>query len=546
MSSGFRLVTNKSRAEDAQATFTFAGLCKNLVPDKPDELDPPPPPPSKETLRKRVVKIHRDLETADDRGLFTARARLTVRIYRFFVLLFAGITRTELTRRAAALTYTTILSIFPLLAVITASASVFYTPEKEQELMGWIEKQFLPTMEVEDEEEPIPLTEEEYQLFEQREKASQNLRSMISGISQKFRDNAAKVGVFGFIGLLLTCGLLYYSIESVVNMTWQTEHRSRIAQTITSFITVLVFAPIILALSVTSSTVAIMLLSPETPEATEQVSPAAQETQGADGAAGAPKKKEVSKTLQKVRSVTRNFGFLLPYISLLLNAVILGLAYSFLPKTKVFLRYSFLGGLITAILWQVARQLFVIYIGASSTNKTLADALGVSVIFLIWIYITWMILLLGNLLVFTMQNYEMLWAERRTGEQMLLDARLLVAMMVVLGRHFMHTGGGYSEVDIRARLGLQQRQFDQLMKPLRDSGLVTGLANDSYQIAHPPEQIAVRDILALGCDISALPVSKKARAAALGSFDWLQNQSLQQVGETTLAELLESTPGKAA
>ncbi|HMZ52120.1 MAG TPA: hypothetical protein PK988_07625, partial [Candidatus Sumerlaeota bacterium] len=103
-----------------------------------------------------------------------------------------------------------------------------------------------------------------------------------------------------------------------------------------------------------------------------------------------------------------------------------------------------------------------------------------------------------------------------------------------------------SEVDIRARLGLQQRQFDQLMKPLRDSGLVTGLANDSYQIAHPPEQIAVRDILALGCDISALPVSKKARAAALGSFDWLQNQSLQQVGETTLAELLESTPGKAA
>ncbi|MEO8377818.1 MAG: YhjD/YihY/BrkB family envelope integrity protein, partial [Candidatus Sumerlaeota bacterium] len=240
-----------------------------MAPTTPDDLELDPPLPDKPGITKRVARFHRNLETLDDHGLFNAQARISVRIYRFFLLLWAGIRRIEMPRRASALTYTTILSIFPLLAVISSSASFFYTPAKEQEFMSWIEKQFLPSMEIPEDEVFIPLTEEEFLAHEQQQKTSQNLRNMISSISQKFRDNAASVGVFGFIGLLATCGLLYYSIESVVNMTWQTEHRSRFAQTITSFITVLVFAPIILALSVASSTVAIMLLSPEVAEQAE-------------------------------------------------------------------------------------------------------------------------------------------------------------------------------------------------------------------------------------------------------------------------------------
>ncbi|MEO8377279.1 MAG: hypothetical protein ABI579_06385, partial [Candidatus Sumerlaeota bacterium] len=128
--------------------------------------------------------------------------------------------------------------------------------------------------------------------------------------------------------------------------------------------------------------------------------------------------------------------------------------------------------------------------------------------------------------------------EKRTGEQMLLDARLLVAVMIVLGRRFTHTGGGYSELDIRTRLGLRQQQFEQLITRLTDHGFVTTLTHEGYQIAHPPEKIPVRELLALGCDISALPISQKARSAALASFDWLQTQSLEMSGNTTLADLL--------
>ncbi|MCC6545554.1 YihY/virulence factor BrkB family protein [Candidatus Sumerlaeota bacterium] len=534
------------------------------LPPADDDQEHHATPVGKPGLKKRVTRFHRHLETVDDHGLFNAQARISVRIYRFFVLLLGGLSRIEIPRRAAALTYTTILSIFPLLAVFSASASLFYTPEKEQEFMGWIEKQFLPSVEMdEEEEEPILLSEDDYYLHETRNEASQNLRSMISSISQKFRENAASVGVFGFIGLLVTCGLLYMSIESVVNMTWRTEHRARFSQTLTSFITVLVFAPIILAVSVTSSTVAIMLLSPEVAAQAEAAPTKEKAKEGArDDASGgksaaavtAGKKSEISGTLRRVRSVTRNFGFLLPYISVFMNAFILGLAYNFLPKTKVYLRYSFVGGLITAVLWQVARQLFVVYINFSSTNRTLVDALGVSVIFLLWIYITWLILLLGNLLVFTMQNYELLWAERRTGEQMLLDSRLLVAVMIVLARRFTHTGGGFSEMDIRTRLGLQQRHFDQIILRLVNNGFVTVLARDAgYQIAHPPEKIPVREILAAGCDISALPISRKAKSVALGSFDWLQDTGLKQAGDATLADLLiavtataEQVPSAAA
>ncbi len=494
------------------------------------------------TLRERARRLHEALKDLEVEALHQRGKRIAVFIYRFALLIWDGVMRTELPRRASALTYTTILSIFPLIAVISSSASFFYTPEKEQEFMHWIEKQLLPSMEVQ--EHPMVMSETEAALFAQQEAVSQNIRAVFTAVSQKFRDSAAGVGVFGFIGLLVTIGVLYYSIESVVNMTWQTQHRWRWTQTLTSFITVLVFAPVVLALSLTSSTVAIMLLSPDE-KAPAKIAPPLPDGPAVPAAASTAmavaEPRPVSPFVRKIRLITTNFGFLVPYISMFLNALLLGMAYSFLPKTKVYWRYAFLGGLLAAITWQLARSLFVYYVVLSAVNRTLADALGVSVIFLLWIYITWTILLCGNLFVYTLQNFESLWAEKRTGEQMLLDVRLVVAVMLLLARRFLAQGGGYTESEIRLRIGLRQEQFGQIARRLERGGFITPLANEGYQIAHPPDQVRVRELLGIGCDLGLLPVARRGKGVVGDALRKLQEQTLQFAGDVTLADLASQT-----
>lgn len=493
----------------------------------------------KPTLIERVRGFHQGLTGLVDpeqRG-----RRYGAFVYRFILLVLDGISRTELTRRAAALTYTTILSIFPLLAVVSSSASFFYTPEKEAEFMGWIENQLLPSLE--GDANPETMTAREKQMFEQQQAMSNNVRTLFANVSNKFRESAAGVGVFGFIGLLVTCGLLYYSIESVVNLTWQTGHRGRWTQTLTNFITVLVLAPIIIGLSITSSTVALMLLEPEekpmesVPAMTALTETAPVDT-GTDAAPAAAVKKP-SRTLQRIRSITTNFGFIVPYISMILNAIILALAYSFLPKTKVYFRYALIGGLLASVLWQGARVLFVYYVFMSSVNRTLADALGVSVIFLIWIYITWTILLLGNVIVYTSQRFETLWAEKKTGEQMLLDGRLMLAAMVLLARRFERKGGGYTDDELQLRLGLRDDQLRQLIARLVGGGMIVPIEGGGYQVAHPLDRIRVGEILELGCDLRTLPAARRGKSPLRGVFEWLQDRTIILAGEATLLDLLK-------
>lgn len=545
-------------------------------------------------MKRRVSSFHGRMTEADLRSVKDKRTFAGLWIYRFGMIMTAEIQRTELTRRAAALTYTTILSLFPLLAVITASLSLIYTPEKQKDLFSYIERQFLPSMNA-DNDIPLILRSDVRANIEAQQEKGENIRHFFADVSEKFRNSAGGVGIFGFIGLLVTGGLLYYSIESVVNQTWREEDRARWVQTITNFIVILVLAPIILALSITTTTIAYSFLDPKYVEkleaaqdavqevkkakeaqdaqdaaaakaATMQEAAAAAEPENSDyagpflpkadvpaepKAAAAPKVADVptSHTVKlpiggttmrdRIRQFTVNFGFILPLLPVLINVLILTCAYAFLPKTRVQFLPALVGGLTASLLWELAKYLFVFYIYGSAVNRTLAGAFGLSILFLIWVYITWVILLLGNLLVYVVQNFDGIWSELRTGGEIMLDSRLYLATMLLLARRFTQVGGGYTELELRARLGLNQVEFRRILHRLVRGGFISPLANDSYQVAQPPERILVRSLLQQGCNLSQLPVVKRGRSSLTRLFENLEERTLGLCGDSTLADLLQ-------
>jgi uncharacterized BrkB/YihY/UPF0761 family membrane protein/DNA-binding IscR family transcriptional regulator len=551
---------------------------------------------AKPTLLNQAMAIHDRLSQGNLEDIHDLKRRVGFRVYRFGVLLITEINRTELTRRAAALTYTTILSLFPLLAVISAFAAQFYTQEKESQFMSYIEQQFLPS--VDDMNMPLIgfINDEPVEELKEQQKKVQDLRQFFSDASNKFRENAGGVGIFGFIGLLVTAGILYYSIESVVNLTWQ-EGVGQWTRTLTNFVTTLVFAPIVIGLSIAATGLAYTLLDPnlDDEKAVEEVVEAVsgkdivpKEVAEADAALeeGAPpvvdvefemgppspeiqqemmkqlaesrvedttegsatpeeeeieteNVREISPTLLKINQITKHFSFMVKLIPALVNTLLLALAYAFLPKTKVRFRWALLGALIAALLWEVARYLFVYYLYWSSVNRSLADAFGLAVVFLIWVYITWLILLLGNLLVYLMQNFGELWNERRTGPEAVLDSRLYLAVMILLGRQFIVHGGGYTQHDLRLRLGINQEEFRRIIARLVRSGHVSTLKDGTYMVAHPPEQTRARDLLAQGCNLSALPIARRGRTAMSRLFDNLEQRLLDLCDDKTLLDLIQ-------
>lgn len=514
-------------------------------------------------LMRKAFDFHNWVKTVEPEELLDRTRYVEVQLYRFVLVLFAGIARTEIPRRAAALTYTTILSIFPLLAVVTSVAAIFYTEEKEQEFIIMLENQLLPSGQglVAD---PATMTEEELEMIQSQEEFAERFRAFFTEVSGSFRQSAGGVGLAGFIGLLLAGGFLYYSIESVVNETWQTTHRGRWTRTLTNFITILVLAPIVIGMSVTSTTVATALLDegPDIarPPAIQQEEPEQEQDSGVmheeDEAApegdareedngpvvtavdNGPIPESMHGTVERVRVVTTRLGFLLPLVPIFLNGLVLAVAYSFLPNVKVYFRYALLGGFLAAIMWEGARYVFFYYVYMSFINRTLADALGASVVFLIWIYITWIIMLLGSLIVYTAQNLAQLWAERRSGEHLYLDGRLVVGTMVLLARRFTGSGGGMTEQELRLGLGLRSDQFVEMMDRLMGKGYVIAAENNSYMIAHPPEKIALRDLLSLGCDLRTVPASRRSRGPIAQLFSRVQDHTLNTGEDHSLGDVM--------
>lgn len=496
------------------------------------------------SLAQRGLAAHRRLTTADIANLGSLPHRIGVILYRYMILLLEGAQRTELTRRAAALTYTTILSIFPLLAIVSFIVSFYYDEQKEDEFISWIVDHYIPT--IESEALVFPQTEESQHIIDRSQEIQQNFIEMFSSVSSAFRESTAGFGVFGFIGLLVTCGILYWSIESVVNLTWRSSHAIRWTNTLTNFFTVLFFAPIILGLSVAGSGLAFSILSVEEKNTPAMVdSNGSAETTAVEGTAqgtySPPAPSEEPNLLtQFFRWMAKTLGVTSTLIPILINAIILSVAFSFIPRTRVLFRYAFLGAMVSAVLWELARYQFISYIYLSSINRTLTDVLGISVIFLIWLYITWLILLLGILVSYTAQNYDALWVEKMTGQQLLIDGRMLVALMLVLAAKFeSRGGGGLTETELRKRLGLNQSDFQAAIEHLIRAGQVSVLEDRAYQVAHPPEETPIREILALGYNLEQLPISLRSRGNLPSVMATVQRRSLEVFGDQSLLDLLK-------
>lgn len=269
-----------------------------------------------------------------------------IRALRMFWVLARELAEGQLSLRAMSLVYTTLLSIVPLLAV---SFSVLKAFEVQNQLEPLLQRLLEP-------------------LGPQGQEVSDKIIEFVSNM---------KVGVLGAVGV----GLLFYTVLSLLQKTerafndiWRVKQDRSFAQRFTEYLSVLIIGPVLVfsALGLTAS-----LMNSSAVHAMS-----------------------AWPVLGMLIAAVPN---LLPYL-LIIAAFTFG--YSFVPNTKVSLSAAATGALFAGIIWQTTGWLFTAFLANAGSYTAIYSAFATLILFMIWLYLSWLILLLGASIAFYVQHPE--------------------------------------------------------------------------------------------------------------------------------------------
>jgi len=297
---------------------------------------------------------------------------------RLLQVLIVDIQRGEITMRAMGLVYTTLLSLVPMLALAFSMLKAFGVDNALRPVL----QRFL-----------APLGAQGDEIIEK-----------VVG----FVENV-QVGLLGAIGVVL----LMYSVISLIqkveagcNYIWQVRRPRSLGRRFTEYLSVLIVGPIVI-LAATSMTASL-----------------------------------TSNTVVEYLSTIEPFGTsiyiagrLVPY---LMYSAAFTFLFAFMPNTRVRLLPALGGGIFAGVLWQTASLGFTVFAKNAGNVNAVYSSFAILILLLIWLYVSWLIMLSGCRVAFLLQHTERL---SRTPYPPRLGAaqreELALLMMGLIGYNFM-------------------------------------------------------------------------------------------------------------
>jgi membrane protein len=428
--------------------------------------------------------------------------RQAVRLTRFLWVVGEQFLHDRCMRKSAALTYTSILSLFPLLAVISIFAARFYadSPEAlEGKVETLLERYVLPSGGGEGAETlDTPFAQniiEVYKTYQQRTKT-------IFGL--------------GSAGLFLAAIALFLATEKFFNEIWRVQTRRPYLRMFSAFATSLVSLPILIA----AATYAKVFFESRLMEIDEFLG----------------SKQGFAPLAALLKFLAGLGGQFAPF---LLISLALACAYYLIPNTRVRFRSAAVGGLIAGLLWVIAKKSFYLYVGRSEITRNVFGAFGATLVFLVWLYILWAIILLGAQAAYLSQHFDYVLRERfGTLRYTLDDPRLFVLVLGRIGEAFARNEGGIEFDDLRERTGLRESDLENILEPLRDKGFVALRDDGKLAVARPLENLRLAEVFDLGCRTAPLASSGEGEDGLAKVLEGMDQVLAEKYGQKSLGEFL--------
>jgi len=364
----------------------------------------------------------------DLREVSNARRWIFVPV-RLLVVVARQLVRGQLNLRAMSLVYTTLLSIVPLLAVSFSVLKGFGVHNQiEPLLMNFLQ----------------PLGPKGKEL-------SDNIIGFVENV---------RVGVLGSLGLLFllyTVVSLIQKVESSFNYVWQVERLRGFAQRFSSYMSVVLIGPVLVftALGVTATAMNNTMV-------------------------------QQLMSVQPFGDLVVLFSKLVPYLLVIAAFIFI---YMFIPNTRVKFLPAFVGGMVAGVLWQSSGWAFAAFIATSSNYAAIYSSFAILILLLIWLYLNWLILLLGAQVAFYVQYPQ--YMSRQPVQLRLsnrLRERLSLQIMFMVADHHLNRGDPWTSEDLVHYLALPMQPIHHVLKLMVDAAFLSETSDS------PPAYLPRRDI----------------------------------------------------
>jgi len=227
--------------------------------------------------------------------------------------------------------------------------------------------------------------------------------------------------------------------------------------------------------------------------------------------------------------------------------LLLLLLYRFLPNTKVGSRAAAVGAFIAALGWIISIEFFKVYVNHQGTAN-IYGALALVPLFLLWLWVTWMIVLFGVEVTYTIQAMDgRRFKSLRSAEDrdVLFDPRWMIPMVAIIARAF-EKGDPVRMNELQSETGLPNRAVAALIDLLTSANVIHHVEHGepgvpAYTLARPPERIGVDELLDLS-EKAAMHERTRSRLAGTNVVAQLHTAQLNAAKGTTLADVMGQQP----
>lgn len=383
--------------------------------------------------------------------------------------------------RASGLAYALLLALIPLTTLTFALFSSFSAFEKSKvKVQNFIFSQILPTSQDE-----------------------------IIGYIDQFTSNASKLGMVSVIFFALTAVMLLDNIEKNFNEVWAVNRKRKFFNKMTSYTTFLLFGSMLIgaSFSITAKIKSALKL---------------------DGILEVGFFSTISLWL---------FPLMLSFLAFLLM-------YYAIPFTKVKFRSAAIGAFIGSALWEIGKNAFSTSVGSSVKYSAIYGSIALIPIFLVWLYITWIIVLVGLEITYTHQNFNALISNRifrnPSGIQRL---GLALKFFTYIATCF-HKGIVPPKLDdLAERFEVPLEVADTYIDLLMERNLVHEIASsgEGYVPSQSLDKITVKDVInAVFIDVENRKPPQKALDQTIeASLKNFQSGGYQAIGDDTFLNYLK-------
>ena len=414
---------------------------------------------------------------------------LLTKVLRVFYVVIRDVIEGQLTLRAMSLVYTTLLAMVPLLAVSFSVLKGFGVHNQIEPLL----LNFLR-----------PLGERGVEVT-----------SRIIGFVDSVK--AGILGSIGFALLIYTVISLIQKIERACNDTWHVNRSRPLSQKFSDYLSVILIGPVLVfsALGITASV--------------------------------------MSTTVVQKMVAIKVFGSLMELATKLVPYLLVIAAftfvYIFVPNTRVRFRSALTGGLVAGVLWEASGWAFASFVVKSAKYTAIYSGFAILIMFMIWLYLSWLIVLVGASVAYYHQHPESVTSYRR--ELRLsnrMQEKLALLVMFLVGNNYYDNLPALTLEEFAQSLNVPMEALEPIMEALEGYGLLSQTANEppTYLPARPLDTAELKDVLdaVRGANeiVDLKPQSESAELAVDQLVDHLDQAMAGALQGSTLKDLALSKP----